>query len=97
MNHAFTMISEAVCPLNHPAAWGATYIWPAVLCHFLCSNFYFYPLDMIPIVSRQPQRLNGLIKPPLRTRLCSRLGGGGLGEVFLRYPGTFQPFFYHID
>lgn len=39
--------------------------------------FYFYPLDMIPIVSRQPQRLNGLVKPPWRTALCSRLGGGG--------------------
>lgn len=54
-----------------------THRQPAALCHFLCSNFYFYPLDMIPIVSRQPQRLNGLVKPPWRTPLCSRLGGGG--------------------
>lgn len=26
--------------------------------------FYFYPADMIPIVSHRPLRLNGLVKPP---------------------------------
>lgn len=58
---------ETILPCRQPAVFG----------RLLCSNFYFYPLDMIPIVSPQPWQLNGLVKPPWRTALCSRLSGGG--------------------
>lgn len=61
---------------KHPGSEAA---WDGLLrlAVFFVLIFYFYPLDMIPIVSRQPQRLNGLVKPPWRTALCGRLGGGG--------------------
>lgn len=74
MNHKVVEISEAVCHLNSPVLKGDLR-WLAVLClHFLCSNFYFYPLDMILIVSCRPQRLNSFVKPPQSPLFYCSLG-----------------------
>lgn len=51
---------------------------PAALClHFLCSYSYFFPLDMILIVSCQPQQLNSLVRPLQSPLLCCSLGRRG--------------------
>lgn len=76
INEKVPGISRVVCLWKHPGLSAASDGLLRSAISFVLI-FYFYPLDMIPIVSRQAQRLNGLVKPPWRTALCSRLGGGG--------------------
>lgn len=73
---SYAILSEAICLLNNP---GLEHSADSLL--FLCSNFYFYPPDMILIVSCRPQRLNGLVKPPQSPLLQSSLGRRGTVDL----------------